>query len=62
MYVCMCRACACVWAAVAKRLAVYGEFLAPDKKRMMEALLQVSALSALSVDVLRIVAEYTLLW
>jgi len=36
--------------------------LAPERKRVVEALLEVSALSALSADVLRIVAEYAVMF
>jgi len=40
-------------------VAVNGEVLAGDRKRVVEVLLEVSAISHLSVDVLRMVAEYT---
>jgi len=39
-------------------VAVNDEVLAGDRKRVVEVLLEVSAVSHLSVDVLRMVAEY----
>jgi len=48
----------CMYACV----AVNEEVLAADRKRVVEVLLEVSAMSHLSVDVLRMVAEYAVVY